>query len=179
MVQIIELGLLGIDPRDADYLPKAFSAYQSAAEDGDPGAVWSALETATAHQVRPPDWIMDQMAATAPKVRNAMSAPDRNEAEAVGRALGFGAPGKGQSSSIDASHRTRRARMIAFGLVFQERVDAEAGKRLYFEAAMAEARDRWSVGRGKAAKVLAEHREWAGALLDAIEEIAKSRETAI
>jgi len=86
-----------------DELKEAFE------QTGNPVFVWYAILNTASHNAPQPVWVRDYLHSMALKMVDLFwSHPHRNEAEAVGKAFGFGGSGKGQNGKFAEIHKFDR-----------------------------------------------------------------------
>lgn len=105
-------------------------------QEGHPLTPWFALRWARDHRIRMPSWVTDYFYDRGRAIQRVINAPapEHNEAEAVGRQLGFHALGRGQASPGAAAVRRANLWQMAFEMAIEARHAAERGEHFKKDA---------------------------------------------
>jgi hypothetical protein len=138
MADVIRALAVGVDPRLPGWQVQALDAVgQRFEETGDPMAPWSALQFARSHSIPVPEWVLDYLEGRAGQLDKIAvdGGGGKREAEAIGRALGFGAIGRGQTAAASASATATREFTLALGMAMEVRLGAGKSKAATIVAA--------------------------------------------
>lgn len=139
----------GVNPADEGWEAQVLAKLQyDYREEGNFLAPWLAITWARHRGLPVPDWALDYIVGRGAVINDILvNGSDRPEAEAVGRALGFGAGGPGQRSPAADRVAEERERSIAFTVILREEVEREQGHVSKREAAVNYAQEAFAVSR--------------------------------
>ena len=132
MVDIVRGAKFGLDCDASDFDARLVEAMQNSyEEDGNPFAIWVAVDWCKQTNSPFSQWMIDVLAGLGSRIFDVFNREEfKHEAENVGKALGFGSDGKGRDSKAGQMLRMQRDDNIAFHIAAEMWMAAERGVQL-------------------------------------------------
>lgn len=161
--RIVVASMYGLDPRAENFCDQVLQDIQVRDSEGDALAIWDAIEFIEQERLALPAWVVGRLGQVGRKIGAGLLSKGRGntEAERVGRALGFGTGGRGQTSRGERRSGVYRDRRCAFDIEMDRWCSQALGKHFKLEAAVLGAMSKYGLARSSVMQAYRRQRTFA------------------